>query len=253
VRNVNAGFLAASCWAAFTLFVVWFTDDKFVRTIAAGPLLLFIPGHMLLKVLGYGELPGPQHVIYAIGASIGLCVAGGFLLHLGGFLTPTGWALWLAALTWVATLLSWRRADRPAATVEPPMAPGFERWHPAALGLALLMTCAAYGLALRDAEQQREFNYTGFWLLSGGPETSSGITVGIRSGEAERRVFDVEVRLDGQTIALWRSIGIAPGATWTRRLAVPPGRGKPRKAEGWLYEPADNAVYRKVSTVLPGA
>lgn len=253
-RTRNADLLAACAWAAATVLAVASTDNFFVRAAMGVPLIFFVTGHTILRAIGLVRASLIEHAVYATGASIAACLAGGFLLHWLGHLTPLGWALWLAAVTGVATVVA-RIRHRDAAPLFTSLElPNLRIWHAMVLCGAVLVTWGAYAMAVRDEAGHREFKYTEFWMLSGAPAHSGTLLVGIRSAEAEPRRFDVEVRIGGEIVALWRSIAIEPGATWTRELAVPPGvAGQSRKAEARLYEPAENAIYRKVSAVVPGA
>jgi hypothetical protein len=245
--------MGACLWALAAVLAVLFFDDTLIRIIVCAPLLLFLTGHAALRALGpIGGSP-PERVVYAVGASIAICLVGGFLLNWIGYLTPLGWVLWLAAATGLATAIALHRHPNPVAVPEPKGQPGFPIWHAPVLGIAILITYGAYGLAVRDEAHQRQFKYTELWMLPGAPAAPDNLVIGIKSAEAGLRHFDVEVRLDGTTVALWRSIAVEPGATWTREMAVAPHGARPHKAEALLYEPVGNALYRRVSTVIPGA
>ncbi|TIT85084.1 MAG: hypothetical protein E5W59_25895, partial [Mesorhizobium sp.] len=76
--------------------------------------------------------------------------------------------------------------------------------------LAVLVASGAYALAVRDEAAHREFKYTEFWLLPWASAGSGRITVGIRSAETQPQRFDLEITLDGQPYAVFRSIAVAP-------------------------------------------
>jgi hypothetical protein len=116
--------------------------------------------------------------------------------------------------------------------------------------LALLVATGAYALAVRDEAAYREFKYTAFWLLPSASGESGRITVGIRSAETQPQRFDLEITLDGQPFAIFRSLTIAPGDTWAREIPVPVLATR-QTAEARLYRPEDNRLYRSVSTLVP--
>ncbi len=239
-------------WAFAALLAVLFIESPLLRIVAGAPLLLLLTGHAVLRAIGFRGVSVAEHMAYAVGASIAMCLAGGFFLNSVGCLTPIGWALWLAAVAGAATLITayWH----PGATPALPRVglPDFSRWHAATLTTAALVVYCAHALAVRDEARQRQFTYTEFWMLSGAPAAPERLTVGISSAEPTPRRFDVEVRLDGSTIAVWRSVAVTPKTTWTREITVALGAGHMRKAEALLYEPVGNVLYRKVSAIIPG-
>ncbi|MER8667164.1 hypothetical protein NKH45_08105 [Mesorhizobium sp. M1156] len=212
-------------------------------------MVFFVSGHVVLRAMGVRTTSALQHLVYAVGASLAAGIAGGFALNAAGFLTPLGWALWFWAVTAAAALLAAGRRDTPDLPAWP--APARIRfWQGAALMLALLVATGAYAVAVRDEAAYREFKYTVFWLLPSASGESGQITVGIRSAETQPQRFDLEITLDGQPFAIFRSLTIAPGDTWTRKIAVPV-LGTRQTAEARLYRPEDNRLYRSVSTMVP--
>ncbi|MER8521414.1 hypothetical protein NKI48_17740 [Mesorhizobium sp. M0644] len=212
-------------------------------------MVFFVSGHVVLRAMGVRTTSALQHLVYAVGASLAAGIAGGFALNAAGFLTPLGWALWFWAVTAAAALLAAGRRDTPDLPAWP--APARIRfWQGAALMLALLVATGAYAVAVRDEAAYREFKYTAFWLLPSASGESGQITVGIRSAETQPQRFDLEITLDGQPFAIFRSLTIAPGDTWTRKIPVPV-LGTRQTAEARLYRPEDNRLYRSVSTMVP--
>ncbi|MER9215519.1 hypothetical protein NKI54_26200 [Mesorhizobium sp. M0663] len=212
-------------------------------------MVFFVSGHVVLRAMGVRTTSALQHLVYAVGASLAAGIAGGFALNAVGFLTPLGWALWFWAVTAAAALLAAGRRDTPDLPAWP--APARIRfWQGAALMLALLVATGAYAVAVWDEAAYREFKYTAFWLLPSASGESGQITVGIRSAETQPQRFDLEITLDGQPFAIFRSLTIAPGDTWTRKISVPV-LGTRQTAEARLYRPEDNRLYRSVSTMVP--
>jgi hypothetical protein len=76
------------------------------------------------------------------------------------------------------------------------------------------------------------------------------LAVGVRSAETQTQRFDLEVTLDGQPFAVFRSLTLAPGDTWSRKIPVPV-LGTRQQAEARLYRQEDNRLYRSVSTLVP--
>ncbi|TIT16769.1 MAG: hypothetical protein E5W98_01760 [Mesorhizobium sp.] len=224
------------------------SDSLLIRTALGAPMVFLVSGHTVLRAIGVRTTSALQHLVYAVGASLAAGIAGGFALNAAGFLTPLGWAVWFWAVTVAAALVAAGR-DTPDLPAWP--APARVRlWQGAAFMLALLVATGAYALAVRDEAAYREFKYTAFWLLPSASGESGRITVGIRSAETQPQLFDLEITLDGQPFAIFRSLTIAPGETWAREIPVPV-LATPQKADARLYRPEDNRLYRSVSTLVP--
>jgi uncharacterized membrane protein len=226
------------------------SDSMFVRTILGAPLVFLVSGHTVLRAIIIGRTTSvAEHLACAVGASLAAGIVGGFALNATGFLSPLGWAVWFFAVTVGATLVAVGRHDVPDLPAWPdlvrvPLLQG------SALALAVLVAAGAYALAIRDEATNQQFKYTEFWMLPWSHGDRGRLAIGIRSAETQTQQFDLEITLDRRPFAVFRSLTIAPGDTWTREIAVPV-LAIPQKAEARLYRPADNRLYRSVSTLVP--
>ena len=246
------GDLALACgWALVTLAVVGLTDSVILRVIVSLPLLLFLTGHTILRALGPIATSLLEHVAYAVGASIAICLAGGFVLNRLGGLTPLGWAAWLAVVTIAAAIVARIRHGGPRPALALGALPPLRRWHALTLVAAVLITGGAYGIAVHAAATVRPFKYVEFWMVPGGVAAPNRVIVGIHNAEAKPLVLDVEVKLEGHIIASWRGIAVAPGVTWARGLAVELQSGQLEKVRASLYSHGGNILYRQVSAIMP--
>ncbi|MGH6715645.1 MAG: hypothetical protein ACREDC_05570 [Bradyrhizobium sp.] len=245
----NRDLLAVCLWAAATAVAVAVSDNALLRAVLGVPSLLFVMGHPLLRAFGVRTRSALEHLIYAVGASLAVAVAGGFALNFMGLLTPSGWAGWICVVTTGASLVAAARRDAPDLPPWPRL-PGFRLRHVAALALAASFATAAYALAVRDEARQQQFKYTEFWIL---PSTDGGgLTVGVKSAEARPQRFDLEISLDGRPFAVFRPLTIAPGQLWTREVPIP-YRTVSQKAVARLYRLKDKRLYRRVSVLVPAS
>jgi hypothetical protein len=184
--------------------------------------------------------------------SIAVALAGGFVLNRLEALVPLGWALWLAAAVAASAAIALWRQPMGQTYFALPSLPGLRTHHLAMIGIAAVLTCGAYALAARDAANQREFKYTDFWMLSneGAP---GAIIVGIKSAETTPQLFDVEVTRGNHVVAVWRSVYLIPGETWTRELGLSVGGEHVAKIYARLYGHDDGRLYRQVSAIVPSA
>jgi uncharacterized membrane protein len=219
------------------------TDNMAIRILLSVPLVLFLTGHVVLRVLApiRGQLV--EHAVYAVGISIAISVLGGFILNGFSLLTPIGWTLWLMGVTGVVLVISLIRRTEPL--VLPTMTwPRLARWQIVMLLLSLCIVSSAYALAVKDESSQREFKYTEFWLV---PSTAYGILhIGIRSYEDNPKRFDIEVTSADAMIARWNNVEMTPGETWTKQISV---GDNDRRVEARLYDAADHSLYRRVSAL----
>ncbi len=241
--------LAACLWAGAAVAAVAVSDSLLIRTALGAPMVFLVSGHTVLRAIGVRTGSALQHFVYTVGASLAAGIAGGFALNAAGSLTPLGWALWFWAVTATAALVAAGRRDAPDLPGWP--APARVRlWQGAALVLAVLLATGAYALAVRDEAAYREFKYTEFWIVPWTDGEPGRLTVGVRSAETQAQRFDLEITLDVQPFAVFRSLTIAPGETWAQEIPVPV-LATPQKVEARLYRPEDNRLYRSISTLVP--
>jgi uncharacterized membrane protein len=245
----NRDISAACVWATAMMAAVAVGDSVFLRAILGLPMVFLVPGHTVLRAIGVKTASVPEHLAYAVGASLASGIAGGLVLNAIGFLTPLGWAIWFWAVTVGASLVAAGSRDAPALLPWPAGSVGIRGRHVAAFALAMLVTTGAYALAIRDEARPRQFQYTEFWMVPSA--AGDRLAVGVRNVENKTVRFDVEITLDGHPFAVFRSLAMAPGAMWTREIPMP-AAATAQKAEAKLYRPEDNRLYRSVSALIPG-
>lgn len=243
----NRDLSVACVWATATMAAVAVGDSVLLRAILGMPMVLLFPGHTMLRAIGVKTASVPEHLAYAVGASLASGIAGGLVLNAMGFLTPLGWAIWFWAVTVGASLVAAGSRDAPALPPWPGSV-GIRSRHVAAFALAMLVTTGAYALAIRDEAGVRQFHYTEFWMVPSA--TGDRLAVGVRNVETKTVRFDVEITLDGHPFAVFRSLAMAPGAMWTREIPMP-AAATAQKAEAKLYRPEDNRLYRSASALIP--
>jgi hypothetical protein len=212
-------------------------------------MMFLVSGHAVLRAIGIRTTSVSEHLAYAVGTSLAVGIAGGFALNAAGFLGPLGWTIWFCAITIGATLVADSRSDAPDLPSWPGPVP-VRFWQGATIAFAVLLASGAYALAVRDEATYRQFSYTEFWMLPATGDGPGRLTVGVRNAETQTQRFDVEITIEGRPFAVFRSLTIAPGETWARRIPVPISATS-QKAEARLYRPDDNRLYRSVSTLVP--
>jgi uncharacterized membrane protein len=239
--DLTAGF----SWALLLLLTVLVTDNFVIRLILSLPVMFLLSGHTVLRAIKPVQTTGLlEHSVFAVGASIAVCVGGGFVLNRVSMLNPVGWAIWLIAVNGVAALIALRQPYEPFVL---PTLPRIRIWHALAFCAAVGITVGSYVLAAYAINTFHEFTYTEFWLV---PEPTPGkLVIGVRNNESESEEYDVEVYADKTMIAAWRSIDLAPGKKVVQEITV--GLNQ-KRVEANLYRTRDHAIYRKVSALTPG-
>jgi hypothetical protein len=247
----NRDLLAACLWASLAVVAVYATDSALPRTVLCAPLVIGIGGHTLLRGLGISAGSTADHIVYAIGASLVVGIAGGLTLNAVGLLSPFGWVAWFWIVVLGSSVAAVRRdTARLRSEAQPWTAlSGFRPWHAGAIAVGVLVATGAYAMAVHDEAAQRQFKYTEFWLL---PAADGGrLSVGMRSGEEKDRRFDVEVVVDGSPFASYRGVSLIPGQTWAKDFPLSPSATR-RRAEARLYLWDEKRVYRSASVLLIG-
>jgi hypothetical protein len=250
--NRNVDLIAIVVWAVATATAVALSDSQLLRLVLALPLLLLFTGHSLLRAFGPVATSASEHAVCAIGLSIAVALATGFLLNRLGALVPMGWALSLLAIVGASLAIAlWRNRPAEPYLVTPSLS-GLRARHAVMIGLAAAVIAGAYERAASDASKQRQFNYVNFWMVAGA-RAPGGLVVGIESAEREPQLFDVEITSGEQVVAVWRSVALNPGERWTRNLSLGVDPLQDRKFDGRLYRHSDGKLYRQVSAILPPA
>lgn len=245
----NRDLLAACLWAGTTVATVAVSDNMLLRSILGAPTVFLVSGHVMLRAIGVRTTSMSEHLAYAIGASLAVGIAGGFALNGAGFLTPLGWAIWFCIVTTAAALTAASRSNIPDLPARPKPV-RVQLWQGAVIALAAVVATGAYALSIRDQASDRQFTYTAFWMLPSADGDPGRLSIGVRSSETMTQRFNLEITLDGQPFAVFRSLTIAPGDTWARKIPVPV-LATQQKAEARLYRPGDNRLYRSVSALVP--
>jgi hypothetical protein len=90
--------------------------------------------------------------------------------------------------------------------------------------LALLLMGGAVAGSVAFTLGQRGTGYDAIWLL---PAGSGRVRVGVTSHQSVRLAAGVSLAVNGVVVKVWPSVPLAPGATWSQFIEVPP---KPQAA-----------------------
>lgn len=220
--------VAAMCLAAGLL-----SSNPVVATVSGLPLVLFLPGAATVSAIDphYLQLHGAQRVLWSVGASIGLIIAGGLLLNLTGGLTRIHWMILVTTVIVIGILIAWIRSE---ASSEQDGVPGSlpSRAHAAiTLRQGLLISAAiatvfvAIGISVRtDASANRE-HFLQAWILPypQSDKWSTTVHVGLTNyeGVSERLVVSESVGTPSSSSQQKITLGV--GRSWRLTISRKPG------------------------------
>ena len=225
-------------------------DNTALRAVSGMLLVLVLPGYAMTAA-GFPR-PGlglAERILFSVGLSLVVAVLGGFLLNW------TPWGLqggsWLGLLwgtTLAASLVAFARRQRDPAVTANPVSPGLSRRQGLMLALAALGVVVALGFSRTPTPLDRSQGYTLLWMLPVEDGRRNAVRLGVSSMESSVTHYRLELRVDGQTVHEWPSIGLAPGEKWessAELLAGQTGRGLVEALLHRLDSP--DRVYRHVT------
>jgi hypothetical protein len=205
------------------------------------PLVLVAPGYAVVTaIFRPGELRTSELLTLSIAVSIAATLISALLLDvLGVALTAAPWMGLLTALTLAAA--AWGTAhgrSRPLVFRSIPV--GRAQAGALAAGLALLAGAATLGFTPLSAPSGTR-GTSALWLLPA-PQGRQAACVGVINEQLHVTTYDVSVLVAGATARRFGPITLAPGATWSRAIAVGPGRPVINASLSTTTDPS--AVYR---------
>ena len=191
-----------------------------LRLLLAGPLVLILPGFTLARAtLPPGDLQGGELFALSVALSVVTTILSALALDaLAVKLTIWPWIAILAFVTLVGAAIAARRGHAQPLR-QPAFALGRGEQAVLAVALVLVAAAAAVGSSALPAPQRTD-GTTALWILPTHP-----VKVGVTSDETHDTTYTVAVTLAGRPLRNFGPFTLAPGASWSRLVAV--GAGKP--------------------------
>jgi len=214
-----------------------------VRAILALPLVLVLPGYAAAAALfAPQQLRGAERALLALVLSIVETLFAGVVLDVIGVgLSVKPWLGILVAATLAGAVVAARRGHaRPLPQLR--LRLRFGEVTAIAVGVALLSGAAALGFSPLSAPSN--VNDASSVILIAPREHKTAVQIYVISDELHEQSYRVTVTRNAKVVRRFGPFSLAPGASWTRTVAV--GRGLPR-VEALLHRPARSlAVYKSV-------
>jgi len=222
-----------------------------VAAVLVAPLVVFLPGYLVLRATFVAPRPPLEMICLAIGLSLAFVVLTGVALHIVGRLDRLGWSVALGTIS-VAGMLSIRTPINISRSALPILR--VRQMAMVVLGLVL----AVMGLYLNRAGYlgHKEFKYTEFWLAPARERGGLQYTLGLKNHEQQDVQYQIELRSESKLLGVWNGISLRDGESWTQRLQLPVAHasGNQQRAEALLFAShAKGEVYRKVWTSFVNA
>jgi uncharacterized membrane protein len=245
INRLSGASLVAAV-ASVAAFVATLPIGVAMRTMAAVPLVLYLPGHAILSAIFPHNPISVERTAFAAGLSMTVTIMCGMVLHCVSAMTSIGWAASLDGITIAACVIAHLRSPSTTAVPRNWSRCRIGGWQFATVGSALLLTLAAVDLARQGALAHREYSFTEFWMVPATADNPNLLTIGLESFEKAPASYDIEVTIDGVVFDLWRSIALTPGERWTADLSIDLSASPPKRIQAWLYKDGRGGVYRKV-------
>ena len=225
-----------------------------LRFLATLPLVVWLPGFALMRAMGRQLVRGLEGFCLVVGISMSIAILTGYGLNAIGRMTPEGWAIALATVVVLCTLVS-PHSDRNRNFLLP-LWVRLESLRPlsgaACLKVGLVLASmgiagGAYAIALDGFTRYRQFKYTELWMVPDQPARSDTVRIGVRNMEGEPSNYQLQVMQDGALIAQLSAIALDDGGQWAVPVTVSFDPQKPSRIEARLYNSAEpHRLYRQV-------
>jgi uncharacterized membrane protein len=247
VANSLARFVIFACiallWAAGV--APWL--PTFVRLCAILPLVLFLPGFLLLRRLFPQRAVDFESIVLCVGTSVASTIVFGLVLHWCNALNASGWgaAVTLVALAALAQSLFGARQQGgeslfAASSLRPAGA-----WI-ASLGLVVVLLTGGISLAKYGAENHRQFTYSELWMLGENHHSDGRVTIGVKNDEQKPSVYDLEVLVNDKLLVRYPSFRLAEDEQLVKQVPIPVDLGIGQRVEARLYNhDAPFRIYRR--------
>lgn len=227
------------------------TTIPILRLVCALPLVLVLPGYAITaacfptRSLGLAE-----RLLFSLGLSLVVTALAGLALNGSPWGLQAGsWTCVLLGIVVGASAIAWWRRKRNVSAAIASADGHFKlNFHAGLLlGLSVLVTGAAVGLAKIPAPPNNVSGYTLLWMIPAGDGNANDFRLGVTSDEFATTTYHLQVMAGGRLIFEQPKLQLAPGAAWTTRIGLPSDPASSGSVEAVLYR-LDNpsVVYRHV-------
>ncbi len=194
-----------------------------VRAPLGLPLALALPGYAAVSALfAPGALRPVELAALSLALSVGVAIFSGLALDVAGVrLTTAPWAGLVAAVTLGAAGAAVVRGH--VRTLPRPRGVRLPALELVALATALALLCGAAILGFTPLSAPAGTQQTSALGLLPAPRGAAGVCVDVTNEELHRQSYELTLSAAGAT-RRFGTITLAPGASWTRIVAVAPTR-----------------------------
>lgn len=227
-----------------------------VRIIGALPLVVFLPGYAItLACLPRRSLGRVERLLISLGLSVAITILLGLTLYYVGISLQTAtWAIALAATTLVFCGIAWRRrhtVEGESSSVS--LSINLSLRDMVLLGLAVVVSGAAIGIARLPSPPNNVSGYTLLWLVPTSDGDTGNYQLGITSQEFTAVAYHLQVTIDGRVVWDWPELKLAPGETWKSPIVLQNDQLRAGSIAAVLYRLDDpNVIYRQVKLQRQG-
>jgi hypothetical protein len=217
-----------------------------LRIAFAGPVVLFVPGWLTLRIVVIGWTRFEMFV-GAVAVSLSEIIFLGFFLYSLGGLRPLGWIASITALMAALLLVKPLRTARLVDSLI--LLPRLPARVVAYLAGATMLFGLALAIAIRDAGMDRPYDILQLWIV---PMPSNSVAIGIANGDGADRSFRLDVRGEARTIEVLENVEVKANSTFTVSIKIKTGSkvANEERVQAVLSDLTGRALRRASTTLL---
>lgn len=247
-NELIAVMVIAGLSAVLTIFI---PANSIVRLLCALPLVFFLPGYAITwALLAPRSLGSIERLLFSLGISVSVTALSGLILNLTpwGLQTST-WAITLAVIVLVAGTIAWLRRGSDVKLTPVPVERHFKLHFRDGIfvGLAVLVTGAAFGLTQLPVAPNDVAGYTTLWMIPANQGSSNDFRLGINSSEFTVTHYRLQISVNSQVVQEWPDLSLEPGQTWETEISLQSNQVGSGPVVADLYKLDDpGTIYRHV-------
>jgi len=220
------------------------------RAVVGLPLALVAPGYAITAAaFPQRSLGGAETLLFSLGLSLAITIAGGLVLNLTPWGLGTGsWVVFLGLTTLGGGAVALRRRRKlsvaPAGAGRSAVRSAL---YPAvSLAATVLVLLVATRVAVTSTLGQQHKGFTQLSILPARENNMGVVRVSITNREFATTSYRLQLAAGGRTIRQWPSLTLTQGDMWQATITLPSSPARAGRVQATIYRTAfPRAIYRR--------